>query len=498
MEKSLLIEKSKKLKSKAVKWFGLFLVFMLLCTVISRGVYAYLMPQVTLGRMEQKTLKHSVEAVGSFAAAGEKAVLAPQNMRIEEVFVRTGENVSVGTVLFQLDRTELDKTLEKLEEEIAISKQRLKEAESEARIGKKTRELEAARAKQDLDQVMKSQDLILQQAKQRYQEAQSVLSQYPTFDVYYANQLRQDTQYQALAKDPEQQETFQNYTAALQLSLSESWQKEKKALENAVRDTLGALQIAEQDSNIAIGQAKRRVEDSGRETAETTSGRMQEEQNLRMLQEERDLCRSLQEEQGRVVCDVEGAVKEIRVETGNRTPDTASMVLADSSVGWVFEALVSKEEKKYLKTGGAVTLELLENRRQIGDCRVLAVEEMDGETYKVTAEVTEEALSWGGAPSVGETGMLSYSSQEGPYACCVPLAAIHTTDNASYLYVIREIETILGTELKAVRRQVNVIARDNTYAALEEGSLGEEERFIITSDKEYAAGDTVRLMEEIE
>ena len=90
-----------------IRAFGLFLAFMLLCTLISRSVYASGLPQVSTKTPEASALSHEVEAQGIVEAGRETAVTALSGLRCETVLVHTGDHVDTETALFQVDLEDL-------------------------------------------------------------------------------------------------------------------------------------------------------------------------------------------------------------------------------------------------------------------------------------------------------------------------------------------------------------------------------------------------------
>ncbi len=478
-----------KYKSRAVKGFGIFLLFMLLCTIISRGIYAYLMPQVEVGRMEQRSIDHVVEVGGIVTTVREEAVVVSEGIMVEQICVREGEQIHKDTVLFCLNTEKLAEKMQELENQTALCEQRLKESKAAKKLSVQARQVAAARAKEDLDNVVKTQDLSLARARQQYEDAQNALNNFPSWEAYYDSKIRQDSEYQRLLNDPEQAEAFQIYAGSLQLSLQTAWSEEKKMLENSVKETATALQMADNDRNLAILQAKRSLEDMERETADEKSGIMEEEQTYEALKKEAEICRTLLEQEGKICSNVEGSVRSIYISTGGRTPDTAAMILSDDSMGWMFEAALNKEQMRLLGMNDVVTLQFQNGKKNLDNLPLSAVNKVDEDNYLVTVEGNEDKI----AP--GQMGTLRFVKQEGPYSCCVPLSAIHTVDAKQFIYVLRETNTILGTELRVVKRQVEVIDQNASYAALKEGALGEEEQVVVSADKEIAVGDTVRLME---
>ncbi|MEF2653586.1 MAG: hypothetical protein U0M37_05220, partial [Blautia sp.] len=64
-----------------------------------------------------------------------------------------------------------------------------------------------------------------------------------------------------------------------------------------------------------------------------------------------------------------------------------------------------------------------------------------------------------------------------------------------FVYVTDKENTILGEQLVARKVEVTVRDKNNSYAALEEGSLSSEQQVIISTDREISEGSPVRLQE---
>ena len=86
--------------------------------------------------------------------------------------------------------------------------------------------------------------------------------------------------------------------------------------------------------------------------------------------------------------------------------------------------------------------------------------------------------------SVGETAEFSITREEGPFTTCVPLSALREENGRSFVYVTDTENTILGEQLVARKVEVTVRDKNNSYAALEEGSLSSEQQVIISTDRE--------------
>lgn len=473
-------------KIKTLKGFALFLAFMLFCTIVSRGIYAYRMPQVELGCAERKSIEHTFAVTGSIAAANEVPVLFPAGLLIDQVYVSVGDPIIADTVLAQCNLNELSDLITSLTERIALQEQRLQELKSDRELAAQSRQLDRRLAQENLDAITSSQELNVQQLRQHYEDVVNTLSSYPSWDAFFEQKLEQDQEYQSLLNDPEQEEALQNYVESLKLSLQEIWESGKVSAENAVKDAKNALQTAENDKNIAIAQATHAIEEANQKTTDVKSSEMEIEQTLEQLTKELEVYQSLWEQEGKLYCSMEGTIRAINICPGERTPDTASLLLTDITGGWIFETILSEEQMLLLNGESTVTLTLPKGYGQLTGCSLLTANRMENSGYAVTVDAGAGKLSQ------GMLGTLEFSSRQDPYDCCVPTSALYNINDRDYLFIIRETSTILGTELQVIRRQVKVVDRNDSFAALEDGTLGQEEQFVTNCESDLKNGDVVR------
>lgn len=133
-----------------------------------------------------------------------------------------------------------------------------------------------------------------------------------------------------------------------------------------------------------------------------------------------------------------------------------------------------------------VTLTLPKGYGQLTGCSLLTANRMENSGYAVTVDAGAGKLSQ------GMLGTLEFSSRQDPYDCCVPTSALYNINDRDYVFIIRETSTILGTELQVIRRQVKVVDRNDSFAALENGTLGQEEQFVTNCESDLKNGDVVR------
>lgn len=360
----------KNTRKKAAGYLVVFLSFMFLFTMISRGIYAYQMPRVAIGQASTKSIFHTIRVQGEIEAAREAAVVLMEGVRIREICVKTGEKVEPGRQLLRLDRSDLENIAEGLYEKIRVS---------EARIA---------------------------------------------------------------------------------------------AWKGSVREK---------------------------------SSLMEEEYALAHVQARYNACQQLLKKKGRIESTWNGYITQICVKVGDRTPDSAVILYADVSSNpdkekntddaaaahrWDFTAELTQEQADVIKAGDIVSLQFQNGRIKEEDRPITTVRKTGGETYEAVAAVTADGLS------PGDSGTLEMSSQSGTYACCVPLSAIYSDGNKDYVLLIRDTDTILGTELSVVRKDVIVVDKNESMAALKDDSLGAEDRIVVSSNKTVEPGDKVRLFEE--
>ena len=143
---------------KVIAGFAVFLGFMVICTLISKSVYAYRLPVVSTCEPEAKYIEHKVQAEGIVEAGGEKTVAALPGLRIDSVLVQVGERVEEGDALFQVDLADIEKLMEEKQNEISKLSLQISAILENQAIEEQKRELELARAREDYDTTSRLQD----------------------------------------------------------------------------------------------------------------------------------------------------------------------------------------------------------------------------------------------------------------------------------------------------------------------------------------------------
>lgn len=438
------VTERKDLKMKKVMTgFAAFLVFMVICTVISKSVYAYRLPMVSACQPETKYIEHKVEAEGIVVAGGEKTVTYLPGVRIDSIFAREGEPVEEGDLLMQIDLTDLKELMDRKQDEISQLSLQINAILNNQEIARQKKELELARAREDYDTTARIEDTQVGRALESYVRA--------------AEDLEEDGGDEAL----------------------------KDALQSAAYGEADAL--ARRDE--AVKQAQRAVEDlllPEEVTAELERAQLERQ----ALSEEMQKYQNVLDNQGAVTAPYGGVVTEIFVRPGERVPDTAVLLLSDETLPCRLKVTLDEEQKKYIGLGDEISVEL-EGKGSVMEEKVAYLAEsrsLPGK-YEVLVELPEHSAVPGAA------GSISRSDTGEKYRLCLPTTALHEENDRNYVYVLKEREGILGQEYYVDEVNVRVIDKNDNWAAIEEGILDQESVIILSATREFKRGDTIRWEE---
>ena len=260
------------MKKKAVRYFAGFLIIMLVCTVVSRMVYAYQLPKVGVGSAEAKTISHKIEEGGRWIELTEKAVNVPAGIRVEEVCIQRGDHVEKGSILFRLDAESLKEQIDTIEQKISLMKEKIEAMEYKQN---RKKELLITRNQEDLALVKKEQAQLIAKYKRTYEQAKKKYYSYISFKKYKKEAFDANAEYQTLKsaakrKDALQadKDAFALYKKTSELSLKKEWNAKKKELESAMEiaaDNLADAKDTAEESNRVTGKKIAKAQESYKE-----------------------------------------------------------------------------------------------------------------------------------------------------------------------------------------------------------------------------------------
>lgn len=427
--------------------FAVFLILMLICTVISKSVYAYQLPMVSTLSPEEKYVEHYVEAEGIVIAGGERAVTYFPNLRVESVLVHVGDRVEEGDVLLQVDMTELEESMEQKQKEISKVDLQINTILENQVLEQQKKDLELARAREDYDITARLEDTYVGRAAEDYVQAEEDLEE-------LGGDLQDDTL--------------------------------KDALQSAAYGEADAK--AKRDE--AVKQAGRRVEDillPDQVSSDLDIARMEKETLLSELGEYQKVI----DTQGIVTAPFGGVITDVSVSVGGRVPDTAVVLISDESIPCQLKVFLDKEQKKYVGLGDSVEIKLEGKSSKLeGTIDYLAESRSLPGNYEALINLPEDT----GIP--GLSGTISRSESGEKYRLCIPPSAVYAMNDTNFVYVLKEREGILGQEYYVDQANVRVLDRNESWVAVDDGMLDKDTLVIASSTKEFDKGDVVRWEKE--
>lgn len=453
---------------KAARYFAVFMVVMLAFTVISRAADSLLVPQVATEAPSAKVIEHTVKMEAVVEASAETPVFAEEGILVESVFVKEGSQVEAGDVLAEVLPESLAEKIDVLSDEIAALKLTNEALAANEAAQEAAREKNAARASEDYDRTVQQQMNDVALAKSGMDAAENAIHEMEAQDMAGA--------FAGMDEQEKKQKSDALWT---------DFFAKKAAYEAAVQNAQAAADIAE-----------RAVEDA---REQTTVDNTQEINALSIAREETELKAlvALQENGGKITVPVGGTVTGVFAATGQRTPDTASFLVAQAGENIRLTAQISKDDVKYVSVGDEAAVQ--KGTEMQDGYRVSAVQQKQDGSYEVSIVCEENAKDTGEKAenwNLGGTVEVTVTKQSKRYSVAVPTAALHVEQNGTYVYVVDERDSVLGAELFARKVQVSVLEKNSQYAAVAEGLLGGEDQVIVDSDRYVEEGSRVRLAEQ--
>lgn len=442
------MERLKSRKQKLMIGLASFMLFMWLCTLISKSIYASGLPVVTVQNPEGKYVEHQVEAEGIVEAAAKRPVNALPGLRVESVSVRKGDPVAEGDLLFTVDLTDLEQIMDGLRSERSEIQVQLNTLLTNKELAAKRKEKEEERAREDYDTLARYQDTLVGRAKEE------------------------------VAKIEEAVENLQGERD----EHSEEWER--------LQDELQAAAYAEADArgnrDQLMKEAGRRIEDIlAPEDVDAAASLYQ--MDIDELDEMLSAYQNISDAQGQILAELSGTVTDLFISVGGRVPDTAVMLLADDTLPYEFLATFSAEQKRYIGIGDEVTLDL-DGRSD----KMRAVVEYLAEDENVPGIYLARIPLPEGVGMPGMSGTVIRVETGEWRECCIPAYALHTVNNRNFVYIVQEKEGVLGKEYCAQSIDVKVLDQNENFAALEM-TLPSDSMVIVSSTAEFASGDIIRI-----
>ena len=524
--------------------FCIFLSLMFLCTLISRAVYASKLPQITTEKPERTALIHKVEAEGIVEEGMEYAVNTLSGLRCRTVHAHVGDRVTTETLLFEIDMEDLQEQIKEQEMNIKKLSLTIEEQEQNKNLAAGQKKTEQDRAREDYDRTAESAQGTVDRAKEELKNTQDALEnlrQNPVAVTSEEERKEAQTAYETWIKkeeelkealseaetakkkaeedvkkleeaadlDPqklqeakenaeEAEKKYQEAQSAYDTLMADpvnkpdysgedaaraAWEEKQSTLESSIGAAERSLDDARKNRDDALLDAKRSLDDSLVASAADNSLAINRLE-LSVLKEKLEKYQEIQRTGGGIYPKSGGIVTQIQVSPGERIPDGAAVVYADLESPLEFHVTFTKEQKKYVNQGDTAKLTLGKNKESV-TVDYIAASESNPELFEAIIFLPQ------GIGTLGQSGIFATETQTDIFTCCIPIDALCTDENGrNYVYTLKEKSGILGPELAAELVYVNVLDKNDKYAALEEGIIDSDTE-VITSTTEALTDRTI-------
>jgi len=443
------------------RWVRITVVFfawMVVLTIFSRAAASAIKAKVTVTKPSKQTITHEVQLVGTVEAKDHFLQYVPAGLMIKSIKTSPGQSVESGDILFTVDTQKLEEKIGELETELANAKR--KDDTLLSRAEKSYRNVEAnAQEEKEL-------------AYRDYAKAVAAYNEY--IDTHPSGTVEiLDT---ATPENAAPDDSLYQESAAMELK-------------NAMDAAQSAYEMAVREQNKLVKAAA----DSFQQAKEDISL----EQDTEKLEENLEKLRPYLQNGGQYLAEHPGVVSKVFVESGKETVEGAAVLISNSSEGVRLIASFSEEYKEDITENSTITLrgenEAGGEESYVGTDVAIARGNSSElgvlEDYSLTLDIP------GNLYPVGSSVSVTVSNQSGEYDTCIPLRSLRQNGNQQYfIYVLEEENTVLGKELAAKEMIVEVLDKNEQYAAIK-GGLSFDQQVIVSASKDIIDGSRVKIIE---
>lgn len=246
--------------------------------------------------------------------------------------------------------------------------------------------------------------------------------------------------------------------------------------------------ITEQENNIESLKAALEVKQST-DYVTDESARLDIEAKEKEIERQKQKVEKLKSEafDAVVTAKMGGVVESVSVTAGSEAAaGTVAAVINVSDLGYNVQFSVKNDQAKKVKVGDKAEI----TSWYWGNDFSATLSEIKTDTANPQTQKILVFSVTGSDISTGQTITLSMGSKGQPYSTVVPNAAVREDSNGKFVLVMEAKSSPLGNRYKAVRYDIEVLAKDDNYTAVN-GLMGSE-YVITTSTKPIQAGDQVR------
>ena len=165
-------------RKNLIRVMALFFAFIFSFTMLSIASYQYGTAVVTVSRPENRVISHQVVATGKVTQNQELAVVTEPDQRVTAIYVKEGQQVKKGDLLFEIDGKLLEEKILMQQQEMEKQKLQVQDAKSQKSISAMQKANEQAQAQENYALNTKDASVRLARAKRDLQEAKQTLKDF--------------------------------------------------------------------------------------------------------------------------------------------------------------------------------------------------------------------------------------------------------------------------------------------------------------------------------
>lgn len=267
-------------KSKLLRLTALFFVLMLCFTVLSRAAYQSGTAVVKTGKPENRTINHQIRVMGKVVENQELAVFTEPNQRVTGIYVKEGQRVAKGELLFEIDTTLLEESILNQKQEMEKQQLQVKDARSQKDISAMQKANDQAQAAENYSLNVNSAGARLQRAKRDLNKANQELEDFRKNN----GSAPSDGQVQE-SLEQQYQEKQEAYIQAEQELTTLQWQIEN-AVDQALTQAKGSMtrEAGLTAAEPTLTQSQELIEEPGLETGYDQGGFLEEREETVILE----------------------------------------------------------------------------------------------------------------------------------------------------------------------------------------------------------------------
>ena len=488
------------------------LAVMLVFTIASRVVASITVPQVTASAPSSGKIEHTVMASGTVEAGGEKAIVTEEGILVAQVNVHTGESIGEGETLFALDMDSLEDQIYELQNQIKklqLENDSLKKNKAQADA---KQQLELKRAQEDYEETIAKNTVSDGKAEKELNSAKDALAQAEKELNAVKEELQnvKDAAAAEQSKDTadqtgEAEKKDTNSTITQKLQQLEETVQEKQNTYDTIQAKVTEKQAALDSASVALEEKQEQLESntSTAEDAKKAAERAVEDAglsadidhtqeinaiSLEQFQKQLEKLKTLKQQNGEITAPSFGIITKVCVETGQKTTDTAAVVMSDEQSGLFFTTTTDSKNREYLSVGDNATI--IGVGKETSDCSIVSLETSeDGSSIKVSIAMQGDDFL------PGESAQMTATRKSESYDYLVPVTAVWQENNKAYVLLLETENTVLGEQYIARKAEVQILDKNSSYAAVSGNSLSADCQIITDSDRTVGNGDVVRMTE---